>query len=95
MLELIQTTTSTISANTEESFSNAVDQRLVTVVSGTLAEQLPVADRTVSEIRRRLADRLNIDPQSQAFSNGNLMRESTIIRANQTLVFIRRVGEKG
>jgi hypothetical protein len=68
---------------------------LVTVASGLYAEQLPVGDRTVSEIRSRFRDRFDIDPRSQAVLDGNDVNDDTVVRSGQVLVFTNRAGEKG
>jgi hypothetical protein len=67
----------------------------VTVCHGPYAEELPVGDMTVGEIRRRFADRLDIDPQSQAVLDGHEVGDDTIVRAGQLLTFVRKAGEKG
>ena len=69
--------------------------RLVTVSSGPYLEQLPVGNSTVGEIRRRFADRFDIDPHAQAVLDGNLAGDDTLVRAGQALMFTRRAGEKG
>jgi hypothetical protein len=68
---------------------------LVTVSSGPYAEQLPVANMTVGEIRGRFRDRFDIDPRSQAVLAGNEVGDETIVRPGQLLMFVRRAGEKG
>jgi hypothetical protein len=70
-------------------------KQLVTVSSGPYLEQLPVGNSTVGEIRRRFADRFDIDPQAQAVLDGNVANDGTIVRAGQALMFTRRAGEKG
>ena len=69
--------------------------QLVTVSSGPYLEQLPVSNSTVGEIRRRFADRFDIDPHAQAVLDGNLAGDDTLVRAGQALMFTRRAGEKG
>jgi hypothetical protein len=68
---------------------------LVTVASGPYAEQLPVANLTVGEIRGRFRDRFDIDPRSQAVLAGNEVGDETVVRPGQLLMFVRRAGEKG
>jgi hypothetical protein len=68
---------------------------LVTVASGPYAEQLPVANMTVGEIRGRFRDRFDIDPRSQAVLAGNEVGDETVVRPGQLLMFVRRAGEKG
>jgi hypothetical protein len=67
----------------------------VTVTSGIYAEQLPVTNSTVGEIRARFRDRLDIDPQSVAILDGHDVDDQTTVRAGQVLMFVRRAGEKG
>jgi len=67
----------------------------VTVSSGPYVENLPVGNMTVGEVRRRFADRFDIDPQSQAVVDGVEVGDEVLIRAGQALMFTRRAGEKG
>jgi hypothetical protein len=67
----------------------------VTVSSGPYLEELPVGNSTVGEIRRRFADRFDIDPHAQAVLDGNVAGDDTVVRAGQALMFTRRAGEKG
>jgi len=67
----------------------------VTVSSGPYLEQLPVGNLTAGEIRRRFADRFDIDPQAQAILDGQPVGDETTVRAGQSLMFTRRAGEKG
>ena len=50
---------------------------------------------TVEAVRRRFADRLDIDPGSQAFINGQPVGEDHRLDQGQVLMFARRAGEKG
>jgi hypothetical protein len=68
---------------------------MVTVMSGPYAEQLPVGNMTVGEIRRRFRDRFDIAPNSQATLDGHEVGDDTVVRAGQVLSFIRHAGEKG
>jgi len=74
---------------------DAADSMMVTVSHWPYCERLPVGDMTVSEIRRRYADRFDIDPQSVATVDGRESDGETIVTAGQTLMFVRRAGEKG
>jgi len=67
----------------------------VTVSSGPYAEELPVGNLSVGEIRRRFRDRFDIDPRSQAVLDGQDVDDETIVRPGQALMFTRRAGEKG
>lgn len=74
---------------------NGAESQLVTVSSGPYLEQLPVGNSSVAEIRRRFADRFDIDPQAQAVLDGHQVDDQTIVRPGQALMFTRRAGEKG
>jgi hypothetical protein len=77
-------------------FDAAPDANLpVTVSSGPYAEQLPVGNLSVGEIRRRFRDRLDLDPNSQAVLDGHDVGEDVVVRPGQALLFTRRAGEKG
>ena len=67
----------------------------VTVASGPYAEQLPVANMSVGEVRARFRDRLDLDPHSVAILDGRRVPEDTVLRSGQVLSFIRPAGEKG
>ncbi len=67
----------------------------VTVSSGPYAEQLPVGNMSIGEIRRRFRDRFDIDPSSQAVLDGHDVGDDTVVRPGQALMFTRRAGEKG
>jgi hypothetical protein len=73
----------------------AADSMMVTVSHWPYCERLPVGDMTVGEVRRRYADRFDIDPQSVATVDGNEADAESIVTAGQTLMFVRRAGEKG
>jgi hypothetical protein len=76
-------------------FDTASSPGLVTVSSGPYLEELPVGNSTVGEIRRRFADRFDIDPHAQAVLDGTVAGDDTVVRAGQALMFTRRAGEKG
>ena len=76
-------------------FDDNNDNTLATVASGPYAEQLPVANMTVGEVRTRFRDRFDIDPRSQAVLAGNEVNDDTRIQPRQVLMFVRRAGEKG
>jgi hypothetical protein len=69
--------------------------QLVTVSSGPYLEQLPVSNMTIGEVRRRFADRFDIDPNAQAVLDGQPVDDQTNVRSGQALMFTRRAGEKG
>jgi len=66
-----------------------------TVTHGPFAEVLPVAEMTISQVRNRFQDRLDIHPEALAMLDGNPADETTTVQAGQTLMFIRPSGEKG
>jgi hypothetical protein len=68
---------------------------MATVSHGPYAEQLPVHGMSVEKIRRKFADRFDIDPKAEAIIDGNPVGDDTIVQQGQTLMFIRRAGEKG
>jgi hypothetical protein len=77
-------------------FDEAPDIQLpVTVSSGPYAEQLPVGNMTVGEIRRRFRDRFDLDPTSQSVLDGHDVGDEIVVRPGQALMFTRRAGEKG
>lgn len=75
--------------------AQTVQNCAVTICHGPYTEELPVGGMTVAEIRTRYADRFDIDPLSQAIVDGQEVRDGTVIRAGQMLMFMRRAGEKG
>lgn len=68
---------------------------LVSVSSGPYVEDLPVAGVPVGEIRRRFADRFDIDQESTPIVNGNEVGDDYTLKPGEQLSFIRRAGEKG
>jgi hypothetical protein len=68
---------------------------LATVSHGPYAEQLPVANLAVRQIRERFRDRFDIDPVSRAYVNGRPVDEDAVVRAGELVVFMRPAGEKG
>ena len=74
---------------------SADDQGMVTVSHGLHGEQLPVGNMSVGEIRRRYADRFDIDRHSQAQLDGRDVGDETVVRPGQLLMFVRQAGEKG
>ncbi len=67
----------------------------VTVCHGPYAEQLPVVGETVGRVRALFGDRFDLDPESQAVIDGRPVGDEVRIEAGQSLVFVRRAGEKG
>lgn len=69
---------------------------LAQVSTGLYTEHLPVVGRTIMDIRRTFADRLDIDPGAQPVIDGQLVAdESTRVEPGQRLAFVRHAGEKG
>jgi hypothetical protein len=68
---------------------------VATVTHGPFAEMLPVAEMTISQVRNRFRDRLDIHPEAVAMLDGNPVDDTTTVQAGQTLMFIRPSGEKG
>lgn len=71
------------------------DPVLVTVASGPYCEKLPLAGKTVAELRSEFSDRFDIDPKSTAVIGGEDSEESTVLQAGMTVMFMNRAGEKG
>ena len=67
----------------------------ILVTNGLYRETLPMANSSVGEIRRRLSERLDIDPQAQAVLDGTEVGDHVIVQPGQALMFMRRAGEKG
>ena len=68
---------------------------MATVTHGPYAEQVPVANMTVGQIRQRFGARFDIDPESQPYIEGEPVSNDTVVQADQVLMFARRAGEKG
>jgi hypothetical protein len=68
---------------------------MATVMHAPYMEQLPVAEMTVSQVRSRFRDRLDIHPEAMGVLDGNPVDDTTTVRAGQTLMFVRLAGEKG
>ena len=68
---------------------------MATVAHGPYAEQIPVANMTVDQIRERYRDRFDINPESLPYVDGEPVTENTVLQAGQVLMFMRRAGEKG
>jgi hypothetical protein len=66
-----------------------------TVIHAPYSEELPIAEMMVSQVRSRFRDRFDIHPEATAILDGDPVDDTTIVRAGQTLMFIRRSGEKG
>lgn len=58
-------------------------------------EQLPLAGRTVGEIRRIAGPRYDIGREASAFINGNQVGDEVVVQAGQAVRFMHISGEKG
>jgi hypothetical protein len=68
---------------------------LATVIHGTYVEALPVAEMSVAQVRQRFSDLLDIHPEATAVLDGAPADENATVQAGQSLMFVRRAGEKG
>jgi len=76
-------------------WGDVFDGSAATVSHGPYEERLPVAGMTVGQVRERFRDRFDIDPQAQAFVDGNEVGDDTVVQTGQQVLFARRAGEKG
>ena len=67
----------------------------VTVAHGVYRMDVPIREMSVAELRQRMADQLDIHPDSVAMLDGRQVGDETSVRAGQRLTFVRRAGEKG
>jgi len=71
------------------------ENKEVNISSGPYAEALPVAGTSVGEVRRKFKDRFDIDDQAVAIVNGKQADENVVLKAGESLIFVRHAGEKG
>ena len=71
------------------------ENKNVSVSSGPYIENLPVAGMTVGAVRKRYADRFDIDDKAQSVVNGKDADEDYTLKAGEALMFVRHAGEKG
>ncbi len=76
-------------------FAMGDDGGQVTIDYGVYREQLPLGGRTVGEIRRIAGPRYDIDPRAPAMVEAQFVGNETVVRAGQTVQFMRHSGEKG
>ena len=78
----------------EDPFASGAEQfGGMAVING---HDAPVSGMTLGEIRTRLADRFEIEPNSTVQINGELIQdESRVVRTGERIEFVRYVGEKG
>ena len=67
----------------------------VTVAHGVYRMDVPITEMSVAELRQRMADQLDIHPDSVAMLDGRQVDDDASVRAGQRLTFVRRAGEKG
>lgn len=79
----------------EALFTPAAADRNITIVHGAYCETLPASGMSLSDFRRLFADRFDLDPDADAFLDGEHVSGDATLRAGQTLLFSRRAGEKG
>ncbi len=75
--------------------ANPAGGDLATVIHGTYAEALPVAQMSIAQVRRRFSDLLDIHPEATAVLDGVPVDDDAVVQAGQNLMFMRRAGEKG
>ena len=68
---------------------------MATVSVGPYVERLPIAGKTVGEIRKRFKAKMDIDDRSQPILDGEEVDASACVREGQVLMFIHKAGEKG
>ncbi len=76
-------------------FGAALQSGLVGVSCGPHSDHLPLAGRTVAQVRARFGAHFDIDPRAEAVVGGQPVAEDTVLRAGQLLSFSRPAGEKG
>lgn len=77
-------------------FDDGSDNPLaVNVGCGPYNENLPVAGKTVGEVRKKFKVRFEIADESVPVVNGKDADEDTKLDAGQKLQFIHKAGEKG
>lgn len=73
----------------------AGDPHSVNVGSGGYNENLPVAGKTVGEIRKKFKTRMEIDDAAVPVINGKDAKEDSVVEVGAKLQFIHKAGEKG
>jgi len=58
-------------------------------------EYIETSGQTVSQIRKRLRDVLNISKEAMAYVNNQLVDEETVLQKGDCLEFYKNVGTKG
>lgn len=70
-------------------------QALVKISYGVHHLEVPIAGKSVGEVRQALREPLNIDPRALALVNGRETAASYVLKENDQLEFVRLAGEKG
>lgn len=68
---------------------------LVTVLHAPFAEDLPVGEMTIREVRTRYNDHIDLHPDAVAYVNGNEADDDTVLHEGERLMFMRQSGIKG
>ena len=76
-------------------FGGQPDGAMARVSAGIHMEQLPIAGRTIGEIRREFGSRWDLRPDSLAYVEGSPVGDDTVLAAGEMLIFGMRSGEKG
>ena len=76
-------------------FAMGHDGGMVNIEHNVYNEQLPLAGRTVGEIRRIAGPRYDIDPLAPAMVDAQFVGDETVVRAGQRVQFLHHSGEKG
>ncbi len=71
--------------------------RSVKFISGIHNHSLPLAGRSVAEVRKKLSGTLNIATDTVANVNGETVKDEahTTLKAGDTIEFVKHAGEKG
>ena len=62
----------------------------VTVAHGVYRMDVPITEMSVAELRQRMADQLDIHPDSVAMLDGRHVGDDASVRAGQRLTFVGR-----
>ena len=76
-------------------FAMGNDGGTVNIEHNVYNEHLPLAGRTVGEIRRIAGPRYDIDPRAPAMVDAQFVGDETVVHAGQRVQFLHHAGEKG
>jgi hypothetical protein len=80
----------------EKSAPPAAPSGKVKVICGIHSlPDLEIAGKTVKEVRKQLTSALNIGDEMAAVVNGNQVEGDYVLKADETLEFVRHAGSKG